>query len=275
MIGLLAAADTLVLFVAASLTRPLQPVLDAFTAQTGIVIQRESGASLEHVRKITDLHRVPDVLLLADADVFPRYLVPAHATWYADFARNRMVVAYTPKSKHAAEITPDNWTSILQRSDVEIGRTDPSIAPVGYRTLLMFQLAERFYRKPRPGGVAARAFARSQHPAERRRARGAARRGRAGLHLRLSVGRRVERIPLRCAAAGDRPRRRPTREGIRERVRAGAPRLARHDDNGARRAHSLWNDGPAGRAAPGERQPIRGLSVFAGLPSNCATRTWT
>jgi molybdate/tungstate transport system substrate-binding protein len=149
MIGLLAAADTLVLFVAASLTKPLQPVLDAFTAQTGIVIQRESGASLEHVRKITDLHRIPDVLLLADADVFPRYLVPAHATWYADFARNRMVVAYTAKSKHAGEITPDNWTTILQRGDVEVGRTDPSIAPVGYRTLLMFQLAERFYRKPK------------------------------------------------------------------------------------------------------------------------------
>jgi molybdate/tungstate transport system substrate-binding protein len=148
MIGLLAAADTVVLFVAASLTKPLQPVLDAFTAQTGIVIQRESGASLEHVRKITELHRIPDVLLLADADVFPRYLVPAHATWYADFARNRIVVAYTPKSKHAGEITPETWTSILQRSDVEIGRTDPSIAPVGYRTLLMFQLAERFYKKP-------------------------------------------------------------------------------------------------------------------------------
>jgi len=148
MIGLLAAADTLVLFVAASLTKPLQPVLDAFTAQTGIVVQRESGASLEHVRKITELHRVPDVLLLADADVFPRFLVPAHATWYADFARNRMVVAYTPKSKHAAEITPDTWTSILQRAGVDVGRTDPGIAPVGYRTLLMFQLAERYYKKP-------------------------------------------------------------------------------------------------------------------------------
>jgi molybdate/tungstate transport system substrate-binding protein len=149
MIGLLAAADTLVLFVAASLTKPLQPVLDAFTAQTGIVVERESGASLEHVRKITDLHRIPDVLLLADADVFPRYLVPAHAAWYADFARNRLVVAYTPKSRHAAEITRDNWASIVQNADVEVGRTDPSIAPVGYRTLLMFQLAERFYRKPK------------------------------------------------------------------------------------------------------------------------------
>jgi molybdate/tungstate transport system substrate-binding protein len=148
MLGTLGGADTLILFVAASLTKALQPSLDAFTAQTGIVVLRESGASLEHVRKITDLHRVPDVLLLADADVFPKYLVPAHTTWYADFARNRMVVAYTAKSKHAAEITEANWTAIVQRSDVEVGRTDPAIAPVGYRTLLMFQLAERHYRKP-------------------------------------------------------------------------------------------------------------------------------
>ena len=63
-------ADTLLVFLAASLNRPLQPVLDSFAARTGTVIVRENGASLEHVRKITELHRVPDLLLLADADVF-------------------------------------------------------------------------------------------------------------------------------------------------------------------------------------------------------------
>src|SRR3954468_8949831 len=107
------AADTLLIFIAASLTKPIQPTLDAFSARTGIVVQRESGASLEHVRKITELHRVPDVILLADADVFPSLLVPKYASWYAEFARNRMVVAYTDRSKHAAEITPANWTRIL------------------------------------------------------------------------------------------------------------------------------------------------------------------
>src|SRR4051812_26519545 len=75
-----------------SLTKPIQPTLDAFSARTGIVVQRESGASLEHVRKITELHRVPDVILLADADVFPSLLIPKHASWYAEFARNRMVI---------------------------------------------------------------------------------------------------------------------------------------------------------------------------------------
>ena len=141
-------ADTLVIFLAASLTKPIQPALDAFAAQTGTVIQRESGASLEHVRKITELHRIPDVVMLADAEVIPQLLVPKYATWYAEFARNRMVVAYTPKSKHANEINAKNWPTILQRADVQVGRTDPNLAPVGYRTLLMFQLAERLYGKP-------------------------------------------------------------------------------------------------------------------------------
>ncbi|MEO7084871.1 MAG: extracellular solute-binding protein [Gemmatimonadaceae bacterium] len=141
-------ADTLVLFIAASLTKPMQPLLDVFSARTGVVVERESGASLEHVRKITELHRVPDVLLLADADVFPRYLVPKYVSWYATFARNRMVIAYTARSRRASEINAANWISILQQKDVEVGRTDPNLAPVGYRTLLMLQLAERFYAKP-------------------------------------------------------------------------------------------------------------------------------
>jgi len=139
------AADTLVIFLAASLTKPIKPVLDEFAAQTGTVVQRESGASLEQVRKITELRRIPDVVMLADAEVIPQLLVPKYAAWYAEFARNRMVVAYTAKSKHAKEINANNWPTILQRKDVEVGRTDPNLAPVGYRTLLMFQLANRFY----------------------------------------------------------------------------------------------------------------------------------
>jgi molybdate/tungstate transport system substrate-binding protein len=144
---LAAFADTLVIFIAASLTKPMQPALDAFTARTGIVVQRESGGSLEHARKITELHRIPDLLLLADADVFPRLLSPRYTTWYAEFARNRLVVAYTAKSRHASEINSANWYGVLKGKGVEVGRTDPDAAPVGYRTLLMLQLAERHYRK--------------------------------------------------------------------------------------------------------------------------------
>lgn len=139
--------DTVVVFVAASFAKPLQPLVRAYERATQSVVQVESGASVEHARKLTALHRIPDLLLLADYEVFPQLLVPRYTTWYAQFARNRMVVAYTPRSRHAAAIDADNWTAILTRPDVEVGRTNPNVAPVGYRTLLLFQLAETYYRR--------------------------------------------------------------------------------------------------------------------------------
>ena len=134
--------DTLVVYLAASLTRPLQPALDTFAAKRRVVIQRESGASLEHARKLTELHRVPDLIALADVEVFSQLLMPEHVSWYAEFARNRMIVGYTDKSRHAAALDSSSWTRILTLRDVQVGRPDPDLAPAGYRALLMLQLAD-------------------------------------------------------------------------------------------------------------------------------------
>ena len=103
---------------------------------------------MEHVRKLTELHRLPDLILLADDEVFPRYLAPNYATWWADFARNRMVVAYTDRSKAAKEISEANWYRILTRPGIEVGRADPVAAPVGYRTLTLMTLAALKYAEP-------------------------------------------------------------------------------------------------------------------------------
>lgn len=150
------AQDTVVVYLAASLTKPLQAALDTFSVRNHIVVQRESGASLEHARKITELGRVPDVIALADVEVFPQLLMPAHLSWYAEFARNRMIIGYTERSRHAAEIDSTNWPRILAMHDVQVGRPDPDLAPAGYRTLLMLQLAEGYYRSP---GLASRVLA--------------------------------------------------------------------------------------------------------------------
>ena len=82
--------------------------------------------------------------------------MPAHVRWYAEFARNRMVIGYTDRSRHAAELDSSSWVRILAREDVQVGRPDPDLAPAGYRTLLMLQLAERYYKSP---GLAARILA--------------------------------------------------------------------------------------------------------------------
>jgi len=141
-------ADTLIVFNAGSLARPIKAALDSFARQHGTLVQQENSGSLETARKLVDLNRIPAVIALADDDLFPELLMPAHATWCARFARNRMVVTYTDRSRAAAEITPDNWWQVLTRPGIQVGRSDPDLDPAGYRALLVFQLAERWYRQP-------------------------------------------------------------------------------------------------------------------------------
>jgi molybdate/tungstate transport system substrate-binding protein len=153
-----ATRDTVVVFTAASLAAPVRAALDSLARRTGIVVRQESGASIELARRITELHRVPDLIALADHEVFPELLVPRVAPWYTLFARNRMVVMYTDRSRGAATIDSVSWPRVLLRPDVTVGRADPAIAPVGYRTLLVYELAERRYHEP---GLAERLAARS------------------------------------------------------------------------------------------------------------------
>lgn len=143
-----APTDTIVLFDAGSLARPLKALLDSFSTRTGAVVQQEHAGSLETARKLTDLGRIPDVIALADYEVFPRLLIPSQTSWYITFARNRMVLAYTDRSASASAITAANWWQITTQPGVQVGRSDPNLDPAGYRTLLVFQLAERAYARP-------------------------------------------------------------------------------------------------------------------------------
>lgn len=150
-------ATTLVVYNAGSLARPMRAALDRFAERERVTVEQESAGSLETARKLTELGHVPDVIALADAEVFPQLLVPSQTTWYAAFARNRMVVAYTDASKGAAEMAKGaDWWRVLTGPGVEVGRADPNLDPNGYRTLLVLQLTERHYRQP---GLAARLLA--------------------------------------------------------------------------------------------------------------------
>ena len=148
--------DRLVVFAAGSLARPLRAALDTFAAQTKTRIDLESAGSLETARKLTELGKIPDVIALADEEVFPQLLMPRFTTWYARFARNRMVIAYTDRSRYADSLSERTWREVLTRADVQVGRADPDLDPAGYRTLLVFQLAQRHYRDP---GLVARLLA--------------------------------------------------------------------------------------------------------------------
>src|SRR5688572_21535236 len=139
------AEGPLVVFTAGSLARPMRTALDSFASQTGVRYELESAGSLGTARKLTELGKIPDVIALADEDVFPKVLMPSHVTWYVRFAENRIVLAYTDRSRFAAEIDSTNWWQVLQRPGLDIGRSNPDLDPAGYRTLMVFQLAEQLY----------------------------------------------------------------------------------------------------------------------------------
>jgi len=143
------ASGPLVVFNAGSLAKPFSDLLRAFKERNpGVVPAQENSGSLEAARKLTDLGKIPDVLGVADYGVIPKLLIPAHAGWYAMFARNAMVLIHTGESAGAQEINGQNWWKILLRPGVRAGRSDPTLDPNGYRTLMVFQLAEKFYQQP-------------------------------------------------------------------------------------------------------------------------------
>lgn len=143
----------LTVFAAGSLARPMRAALDSFRTRSGTPYTLESAGSLELARRLTDLGKRADIVALADEEVFPRLLMPANGTWYARFARNRLVLAHATNATGLAEAQRGAWRTVLQRAAVEVGRADPDLDPAGYRTLMLFQLAERHYREP---GLAAR-----------------------------------------------------------------------------------------------------------------------
>jgi molybdate/tungstate transport system substrate-binding protein len=144
-----ALAGELVVFNAGSLGLPFRNLLQAFKkANPGVRTSQESSGSLEAARKLTELGKIPDVLGVADYVIIPKLLIPTHADWFATFVTNALVLAYRNESQGALEIADYNWYRILLRPGIRTGRADPALDPAGYRTLMVWQLAERHYRQP-------------------------------------------------------------------------------------------------------------------------------
>jgi molybdate/tungstate transport system substrate-binding protein len=138
----------LVIFHAASLARPFGDLEELFEQQhPGVDVVRESGASVSEARKITELGRKCDVYAAADYTVVDDLLIPQFADYNLLFLRERVVVGYTERSRYASEINSDNWYRILLRPDVKVGYANPAVAPVGWRTLLVWKLADLYDHK--------------------------------------------------------------------------------------------------------------------------------
>ena len=142
-------AGDLVIFHAGSLAIPFKMIGQAFTAKYPQVrIYREAAGSRTCARKITDLKKPCDVMASADYTVIDNLLIPDYADWNISFATNEMVIMHRKDSAYAAEINGRNWPQILLRKQVAYGHSDPNADPCGYRSQLVWQLAEKYYHLP-------------------------------------------------------------------------------------------------------------------------------
>jgi len=141
--------DTVTIFHAGSLGVPFQAATRAFQEiHPDVKFETESAGSRTTIRKVTELGKLADIIGSSDYGAIEQLMFPEFADWYIIFVSNQMVIAYTDASQYSGEINRDNWYQILTREGVEYGHANPDADPCGYRTLMVWQLAEQYYVEP-------------------------------------------------------------------------------------------------------------------------------
>jgi molybdate/tungstate transport system substrate-binding protein len=120
------------------------PVMDALREPAKgqfIELAAEGSGSQMACRKLTDLGRQCDLVVLADRELVAEMLAGV-CSWRLDFAADEMVLAVGARAPNA-ELAEKDWPAALLAENVKLGRADENLAPVGYRTLLVWKLQER------------------------------------------------------------------------------------------------------------------------------------
>jgi len=145
--------ETLVISHAGSLAVPFEDLKAGFEAQhPNVDILLESGGSAEIISRAVTQEQAgespPDVIASADYKLIPdRLYENGYAVWYIAFARNKMVLCYRDGAPGSEDIVSGTrtWYDVLKNGPVSYGHADPDADPCGYRTLLVIQLAQKYY----------------------------------------------------------------------------------------------------------------------------------
>ncbi|KAH7476489.1 hypothetical protein PRIC1_000498 [Phytophthora ramorum] len=126
----------------------------AFTAATGIATSLLAKGSVKLANLLVNGSQA-DVFISADASVNTELLMGDAndnlISWYITFGETSIGLGYYPESPYTdvfAAVQNGSllwYEALLQNPDVKLGRTDPDADPKGYRTVMMFELAEEYY----------------------------------------------------------------------------------------------------------------------------------
>jgi ABC-type molybdate transport system substrate-binding protein len=158
----------LIIYRAGSLTRAFKPLEAAFTCQTGVEVKDMAMGSVDAGRQITAGGQACDLYAPADYLDIDLFMKPAgYADFNIVFAQGRMVLTYSANSVAEKKLPPivadgsvafnppdsipkasAKWYEILSMPGVTIGGGNPFLDPGAYRTYMIFQLAEHYYKVP-------------------------------------------------------------------------------------------------------------------------------
>jgi len=151
-----------IIFHADALTVPMNQIIAAYQRlHPDVEIHAEAKGSVLCAQ--TARQRDCDILMVADARIIEQ-MQPQYAEWNAIFTTNEMVIAYSQKSKHAAEINEQNWYEVLTRPGVVFGHSNPEHDPCGYWTLIMWKLADLHYGPMADGRIISETLAAARTP---------------------------------------------------------------------------------------------------------------
>jgi len=145
--------ETLTIFHAGSLAGPFAELKTEFEAShpdVDIVLQSGGSATIisNAIAQEDAGESSPNIITSADYKLIPdRMYDGGYADWNIAFARNTMVICYRDNAPGSADIVSGNrtWYDVLRNEDVSYGHSDPDQDPCGYRTLLVIQLAQKYY----------------------------------------------------------------------------------------------------------------------------------
>lgn len=110
-----------------------------------VPIRVETHGSVTAARLVAEGKRDPDLLALADPSLFADVL---DAPWHAEVATNALAIALADSSGGRRVADADRWFDSVLDGAAALGRTDPDLDPLGYRTLFAVELAADYYDEP-------------------------------------------------------------------------------------------------------------------------------
>ena len=132
--------ESLTVFMAAALSPAVNELRKEAGESQGLDLRPEASGSQVACRKITELGRRCDLLMLADNFLF-KELASSQCSWRIDFALDEMVLGVGIRAKRVDDAEKD-WLSVVRDKQVRLACADENLNPVGYRALMVWQLQD-------------------------------------------------------------------------------------------------------------------------------------